>query len=299
MPEIEYLLALPRSTVYHTLQHEPGSFNDTSTRSGRPRALTRDDVEFILEVCEIQPNIYLDELKEELELQNVDISLAALCRYLHRNGITHKRLARIARERDHARRALFVDTVQQYDAAQLVSVDEAAVDTRNMTRNFGWSYSGVRASERVPLERGIRYSVLPALSLDGVLHVNIVEGSFNAITFRHFIHTLLDRMNPFPAPNSVILLDNASIHHSEETLDMIVERGMRYIFLPPYSPDLQPIEELFHELKEWIRRNYIEGRAAMRCTNSPAHPWVFLMEGLDHITPDDAYGFFKDTGYIQ
>lgn len=66
--------------------------------------------------------------------------------------------------------------------------------------------------------------MLPAISLDGVLHVNIVEGSFNAITYRSFISGLLDRMNPFPGTNSIILMDNASIHHSQETLDMIVER---------------------------------------------------------------------------
>ena len=137
-----------------------------------------------------------------------------------------------------------------------------------------------------------------------MLHVNIVEGSFNAITFCHFINTLLDRMNPFPGPNSVILMDNASIHHSRETLDMIIGRqvnisfnfgssdkakfppcsGMRYIFLPPYSPDFQPIEELFHVFKDWIHRNYREGRAAMDRANGAAHSFVFLMEGLDYIT---------------
>jgi hypothetical protein len=72
----------------------------------------------------------------------------------------------------------------------------------------------------------VRYSVLSAISYDGVLHANIVEGSFNAITFRQFIHGLLDRMNPFPGPNSVILLDNASIHHSRETLDMITDQSV-------------------------------------------------------------------------
>ena len=65
------------------------------------------------------------------------------------------------------------------------------------------------------------YFILPTISHNGILHANIIEGSFNAITFRHIIWGLLDRMNSFPGPNSIILLDNASIHHSKETLDMI------------------------------------------------------------------------------
>lgn len=69
-----------------------------------------------------------------------------------------------------------------------------------------------------------RYSVLPALSLDGILSVNIIEGSFTYETFADFIEGLLDQMNPFPQPNSVIIMDNCRIHKSPDVLDMIVER---------------------------------------------------------------------------
>jgi DDE superfamily endonuclease len=166
------------------------------------------------------------------------------CNHVFAKTNVHAKLSWIARERDHQRRAEFVDNIQQYDTAQLVSVDEAAVDARNMNRTFGWSYSGRCATIEVVYERGTRYdiakcvdvvlthlhrySVLPAISLDGVIHTNIVQGSFNAIMFRHFISSLLDRMNPFPGTNSVILLDNASIHHSRETLDMIETRSVDF-----------------------------------------------------------------------
>jgi hypothetical protein len=91
-----------------------------------------------------------------------------------------------------------VDNIQQYDTAQLVSV-EVAVNACNMNQTFGWSYSGRHAMIEVTYERGTRYdiakcvdavlthlhrySILPAISLDGVIHTNIVQGSFNAITF--------------------------------------------------------------------------------------------------------------------
>lgn len=69
-----------------------------------------------------------------------------------------------------------------------------------------------------------KYSILPALSLDGILAVDIVEGSFTSKKFARFIDGLLDQMNPFPGPNSIIIMDNCRIHKSEAILDMIQEQ---------------------------------------------------------------------------
>ena len=68
-----------------------------------------------------------------------------------------------------------------------------------------------------------RYSILPALSLDGILTVDIIEGSFTTARFARFVDGLLDRMNPFPGPNSVIIMDNCRIHKSDVIIDMIHE----------------------------------------------------------------------------
>lgn len=73
----------------------------------------------------------------------------------------------------------------------------------------------------------VRYSILPGLSLEGILAVDIIEGSFTSKKFARFIDGLLDQMNPFPGPNSVIVMDNCRIHKSEAILDMIRER---YVF---------------------------------------------------------------------
>lgn len=118
-----------------------------------------------------------------------------------------------------------------------------------------------------------RYSILPALCSKGILTVDIVEGSFNAKHFHCFIDGLLSQMNPWPQPNSVIVMDNCHIHKDQEVLDMIVarcvssylfsyinshtvvSRGMRYIFLPLYSPDYNPIELAFSAIKAYIRRH--------------------------------------------
>ena len=69
-----------------------------------------------------------------------------------------------------------------------------------------------------------RYSVLPALSLDGIVALDIIQGSYNAKRFKRFIQGLLDQMNVFPGPRSVIVIDNCRIHKSKAIADMIYER---------------------------------------------------------------------------
>ncbi|KIK24107.1 hypothetical protein PISMIDRAFT_99415, partial [Pisolithus microcarpus 441] len=69
-----------------------------------------------------------------------------------------------------------------------------------------------------------RYSILPALSLDGVLHLDVQECAYTAATFNEFINNLLDNMNPFLQKNSVIVMDNASIHKSVNLEEMIQQR---------------------------------------------------------------------------
>lgn len=74
------------------------------------------------------------------------------------------------------------------------------------------------------LRFSLRYSILPALCSTGILTVDIVEGSYNHRRFLRFVDGLLDQMNPWPEPNSVIVMDNCQIHKNEEVLDMIEAR---------------------------------------------------------------------------
>jgi transposase len=69
-----------------------------------------------------------------------------------------------------------------------------------------------------------RYSLLPALSLDGMIYAKVVEGSFTSSLFRDFLEGVLDHMQPFPAPKSVIVMDNARIHKDPAIIEMIEER---------------------------------------------------------------------------
>jgi hypothetical protein len=81
-----------------------------------------------------------------------------------------------------------------------------------------------------PLTGFRRFSILPALSLDGILALEIQEGSFTSITFAQFIDGLLTRMNPFPGPNSVIVMDNARIHQSPLIPEIIADQSVLFQF---------------------------------------------------------------------
>jgi transposase len=105
-------------------------------------------------------------------------------------------------------------------------------------------------------QRENRYQILPAYTQDGILFARIFQGSTDSKAFEDFIEHLLPSYGRWPEPKSVLVMDNASFHHSERIEQMCQDAGVKLIYLPPYSPDLKPIEEFFTELKAFIKRNW-------------------------------------------
>lgn len=104
--------------------------------------------------------------------------------------------------------------------------------------------------------RDQRYQILPAYTQDGVLLSRVFQGPTNASFFEDFITELLQHCQLHPGPKSVLIMDNASFHRSERIQQMCSEHGVKLMYLPPYSPDLNPIEEFFAELKAFIKRHW-------------------------------------------
>lgn len=145
---------------------------------------------------------------------------------------------------------------------------------------------------RLPGRRTERWSILPALTVDGWLDYEVFQGSFNADRFELFIERVLMNMNPFSQRHSVLLLENASIHHSEWVETMCQEKGVILIFLPPYAPDFNPIEIAFHELKEWMRRNRETGYQYSENFDMFIHLAMSQVCG-----PATARAYFRACGY--
>ena len=96
-----------------------------------------------------------------------------------------------------------------------------------------------------------RQSILSTMSLDGDMCPLIFEGTLNKYIFAEYIKT---QLKPALAPNKIVLLDNSSVHRSKLVLQTLEECGIKYLFLPPYSPDFNPIELLWAQIKSILRK---------------------------------------------
>jgi transposase len=106
--------------------------------------------------------------------------------------------------------------------------------------------------------RDRRYQILPAYTQDGVLLSGVFQGTTDSALFENFIEQLLHHCRRWPEPRSVLIMDNASFHHSERIEQMCFDAEVKLLYLPPYSPDLNPIEEFFAELKAFIKKQWHE-----------------------------------------
>ena len=181
----------------------------------------------------------------------MEVSLSTLCKFLSKSGFTHKRLRTVALHQDKALREQFSSEVSVYDTDMFVFVDEAGSDQRNKLRRYGYSIRGIPVKTQKFLVRGERISAIACMSSAGLMDVKTLHGTANGEVFYSFVQThLLPHLMPYNGtnPHSVVVLDNCSIHHVAEVVKSINDVGAHVLFLPPYSPDLNPIEELFSKV---------------------------------------------------
>jgi transposase len=272
--------------------------DEPKERHKRAKLLRDEDVNFLFETIQGTPDAYLDELRDMLTVNcGIHVSRSTVWRTLRAGGFTMKKLSRTAIEHSEEKRLAYVERISQYTADQLVFVDESSVDRRTTYRGSAWSIRGTQAQRKAFFVRGRRFSVLPAISYnDGIIHCEIVEGSFCTESFQCFVRRLLDQMQPFPAPNSVIVMDNCRIHKHPDIIELIESRGMRCEFLPPYSPDFNPIELAFSAMKYHLQRNGDLVRMAMT-ELSDNDIYICLLDALYIISPADCKGWYKYCGY--
>ena len=137
-------------------------------------------------------------------------------------------------------------------------LDETASHERTGDRKFGWSRLGAEVGVSTLFKRSKRWSVLPAYTVDSYIAWTTIHGSLTESLFNDFVRNkVLPLCTPavLGGPRSVFVLDNAAIHHSQELVDMCEAAGVTLAYLPPYSPDYNPIETSFAILKGWLKRN--------------------------------------------
>ena len=175
-------------SILHNHREYQQPTNPFTQPRGRKRALDRDDLNYLDGLLASQPGLYLDEIQDKLrDIRDIEVSLATISRTLSRITITHKVISKEALERNEHLRATWQAVMGQYDPHQLVFIDEAGVDDHTNNRTHGWAALGQACVRRASFLRGQKYSILPALSLDGVLALDIFEGSVNRERFLGFL----------------------------------------------------------------------------------------------------------------
>src|SRR5687767_5964806 len=154
-----------------------------------------------------------------------------------------------------------------------------------MTRLRGRAPVGRRLVEKVPHGHWKTTTLIAALDLAGVRCSTVVDGAVNRDVFEAFVAQVLA---PTLAPGDVVVMDNLSSHKGVRACQLVEGRGATLLFLPPYSPDLNPIELAFAKLKQLMRS---AGHRTVQAL------WSDVQRMLDAVTPGDAAGFLRHCGY--
>ena len=165
-------------------------------------------------------------------------------------------------------------------------VDECSTNTSLSPMIYGWSRRGSRVCFEVPRNWGANVTLISSMSLEGMGPSLAVEGSTTREVFEaYYVERILA---PALKPGQIVVMDNLSAHKGPRVGELIEERGCELMYLPPYSPDYNPIEEAFAKLKALLRRAGARTREALIGAMGRA---------LDAVTSSDARGFFEHRGY--
>jgi transposase len=170
------------------------------------------------------------------------------------------------------------------DVRRLKFVDESGVNLA-MTRLYGRAPKGERVVGSVPQNYGQNVTVLAALGPQGLHAMMTVEGATDAEVFRAYVKYVL---GPTLASGDIVVLDNLRAHKAVGIQQMLARRRVRLLYLPPYSPDLAPIEPSWAKVKTALRKAKARTRAALDGA---------IAEALLTITETDARGWFLHCGY--
>lgn len=167
---------------------------------------------------------------------------------------------------------------------RLVFLDETGTTTK-MTRLRGRSRRGERLHAIAPFGHWGTQTFIAALRHDGLTAPWVINGPMTRETFELYVET---QLAPILRTGDVVILDNLAAHRSERATALLRDRGAWFLFLPPYSPDLNPIEKAFAKLKSHLRRIGARTIEAL---------WQAVGEICDLYEPDECWNYFKAAGY--
>lgn len=227
---------------------------------GRPSKITTADGDALLEYMLDVGWLYHDEIVVWLNIErNVTVSVGSTKRLFKKRGWSRAVIRRTAFARSEELREAWRNDMRNYVAEDLIFLDESIFNEKT-----GWryrAYGPIGSERRYPADigRGATWSILAAVTTEGYLPCTGIRlGYWSTLDLLTWLRmSLLPALEVnAPGKRRVIALDNCSTHVAPEVLDTITSAGHEIKYLPPYSPDYNPIELTFSVLKSWMRRNY-------------------------------------------
>ncbi len=183
-----------------------------------------------------------------------------------------------------ARREAWFDLQPEPDPARLVFLDETGATTR-MARLRGRSPRGTRCRAAVPHGHWKTTTLIAGLRLDDLTAPMVIDGAMNGTAFTAYAETFLA---PTPRPGDIVVMDNLPAHKVSGARTAMERAGATLLFLPPYSPDFNPIEQAFAKIKALLRKAAARTLEALEAAIAAA---------LDAFAPDECANYFTNSGY--
>ncbi len=185
-----------------------------------------------------------------------------------------------------ALRREYWETMREVRPEDLVFIDETGVNLM-MVRLYARALKGERATGDRPCKTGKNVTLIGGMSLNGIVAALTLEGGTNGDVFKYFIEQVL-------VPNlwigACVVMDNASIHKADEIRELIEGAGAKLVYLPPYSPDFNPIENCWSKVKEFLRSASARTREALDQA---------ITDALEAVTLEDIPGWFTYRCYCS
>lgn len=171
-----------------------------------------------------------------------------------------------------------------HERDKLVFLDESGINT-DMTRRYGRAVGKARVIDHVPCNTPKNTTIVSSMRLEGTCAYDVIDGSMNGERFLEYVQNVLV---PTLRPGDIVVMDNLRAHKVSGVEEAIASAGAHTVYLPPYSPDLNPIEKMWSKVKTFMRK----WKVRMRGLLSGA-----IDKAISLVTPSDCDGWFSCCGY--
>ena len=182
-----------------------------------------------------------------------------------------------------AKRRTWIENISGTKAKHQVYLDESGINT-NLTRHYARAVHGKRAIDAAPINTPVGTTVLSSIRLNGSLVYTTYQGGTTAQRFREYMEK---QLIPSLEKDDVVIMDNMRSHHAKIVTELLDDAGISYMYLPPYSPDLNPIEKMWSKMKAILRKSKI--RVASELPEA-------VKATLKTISTNDCKGWFHSCG---